>query len=81
MSDDDSFDAGFDPALEVDKALVMILWDGRRVRIAELPEVDKPSLQKQFESGWLGGLNRSTDQQGIVRYRLFCGPQHSAHSH
>jgi hypothetical protein len=47
-SDDPSFDAGFDPDQVVDKALAV---DG--TRIASLPQVDKASLQKDFEKGWL----------------------------
>lgn len=46
--DDDSFDAGFDPAEEVDGALEV-----NGVRLSDLPSVDKEGLQKDFEKGWL----------------------------
>jgi hypothetical protein len=47
-SDDDSFDAGFDPEQEVAEALAV-----NGTRIADLPRVDKASLQRDFEKGWL----------------------------
>ncbi len=52
QSDDDGFDAGFDPAQVVDRALV-IKGPSGGVRLASLPEVNKITLQQDFEKGWL----------------------------
>jgi hypothetical protein len=52
-SDDDTFDAGFDPAQVVENALVLRVPD--TVQIANLPAVDKDALQVDFEKGWLAG--------------------------
>jgi hypothetical protein len=51
--DDASFDAGFDPAVEVDECLVLKPSQGPPVPLANLPEVNKDQLQNQFEQGWL----------------------------
>src|SRR5207302_4440900 len=55
VSDDDSFNAGFDPAVEVDKRLVIKVDPGRSVRITDLPPVRQDWLQTQFQKGWLLG--------------------------
>lgn len=65
-TDDDTFDASFDPAQVVDKTLVLTAKDVDKdapvllknvdvVRIADLPNVEKDPLQKSFEQGWLTG--------------------------
>jgi hypothetical protein len=51
-SDDDQFDASFDPVTVVEAALTLNFSNGR-MRIPALPDVDKPALQRTFEMGWL----------------------------
>lgn len=69
-SNDDSFDAGFDPAEAVDLALVIKLKSGF-LRIRSLPEVDKASLQNDFEKGWLVAWIRKEVVSNIPTVRDF----------
>jgi len=58
MNDDGRFDSTFDPAVEVDKALVRKPDQGKAVRLKELPPLDDDAmlnLQHQFEQGWFSG--------------------------
>ena len=55
MDDNSRFNSGFDPAVEVDKSLVLRPDQGRAVSIKKLPALDDTAmlkLQHQFEQGW-----------------------------
>jgi hypothetical protein len=51
-NDDSSFNAGFDPVQEVEKALVIAGTDGP-VAIEDLPDIDEAQIQKTFQKGFL----------------------------
>ena len=58
MEDNVRFDSSFDPAVEVDKALVLKPDLGSAVRLKQLPALNDDAmlkLQHQFEQGWFAG--------------------------
>ena len=65
-NDDDSFNANFDPATEIDKALRVNLASGPPLRLSDLPAVDKDDLQKTFEFGWLAGWIESIPKESFL---------------